>query len=119
MPSSFPASGHSVQRLADISNDIVNIFDADGNAYKIFTDACSSELILAELSVGSGRRMAGQGFGVADIDQPQNHLKSVDKLGAGRSTSSLMPKLRIPEAFPPVIFWQGCPGICRRRGPRN
>src|SRR3546814_7886066 len=68
--------------LVDIDNDVVDMLDADRQAHEILGHAGAGELFRVELAVCRRRRMAGERFRVADIDQPQDHLEPVDELCA-------------------------------------
>ena len=55
-----------LEALLEISNDIIDVFGADGDADEIFGDAGVSALGFGELFVGCGPGVDGEGFGVAD-----------------------------------------------------
>lgn len=56
----------SFKALLEISNDIINVFGADGDADEIFGDAGVDALGFGKLFVRCGPGVDGQGFGVAD-----------------------------------------------------
>lgn len=58
-----------IQRLTDIRNDVVDVFDADGKPHHILTHPGTFQLLRTELAMGRGGWMAGQRLGVTDIDQ--------------------------------------------------
>src|SRR3546814_9470199 len=89
--------------LVDIDNDVVDMLDADRQAHEILGHAGAGELFRVELAVCRRRRMAGERFRVADIDQPQDHLEPVDELCARflrseEHTSELQSLMRISYA---------------------
>src|SRR3546814_7662615 len=87
--------------LVDIDNDVVDMLDADRQAHEILGNAGAGELFRVELSVCRRRRMAGERFRVADIDQPQDHLEPVDELCA-RFLSALDAEVQNAGALSPV-----------------
>src|SRR5690606_29491226 len=68
--------------LVDIGDDVVDMLDAHRNAHQVFRNASPRQLFRAELAVRGRSRVAGQRLGVADIDQPQDHVQRVDELAA-------------------------------------
>src|SRR5690606_29878241 len=68
--------------LVNVGDDVVDVLDAHRNPHKVLGDAGGGEFFGVELAVGCRGRVAGQGFGVADIDQTIDHLEAVDELAA-------------------------------------
>lgn len=54
------ASGHTVKRLADIGDDVVNVLDTNRYPNKVRADARGRQLVSIQLPVSRGSRMAGQ-----------------------------------------------------------
>src|SRR3546814_19517260 len=79
------------------------MLDADRQAHEILGHAGAGELFRVELAVCRRRRMAGERFRVADIDQPQDHLERVDELCA-RFLSALDAEAQMPAPFTMVIL---------------
>src|SRR5690606_8269998 len=71
-----------LQCLADVGKNVVDVLDADGQPHHVPAHACLEQLLVVQLTMGSGGRVAGQGAGIADVDQPQDHLQGVDEPAA-------------------------------------
>ena len=54
------------EALLEISNDIIDVFGADGDADEIFGDAGVDTLGFGKLFVRGGPGVDGEGFGVTD-----------------------------------------------------
>jgi hypothetical protein len=66
----------------DVGDDVVDVLDAHRDAHQILRDAGARQFLGVELAVRGRGRVAGERLGVADVDQPQDHLQRVDELGA-------------------------------------
>ena len=69
--------------LVDVGEDVVDVLDADGEAYEFGGDASGGLLFGGELGMGGSGRMNGEAAGVADVGQVGEQLKLVDKLLTG------------------------------------
>ncbi len=75
------------QRLVQIPQDIVDIFQTDAQTDKVGSDAGGEHLVFVELAVRGGDRVDGQALGVAYIGKMAQELEVVDKLFAGLDSS--------------------------------
>ena len=55
------------QGLGQVGDDVVGVFDADGEADQVGGDPGCEELLVAQLAVGVARRMEDAGTGVGDM----------------------------------------------------
>lgn len=70
-----------LQSLIEIGYNVVDVFDADGEADEFGADAACQLLFSVELGVGGGGRVDGEGFGVAEVGNVGEHLEGVDEFG--------------------------------------
>src|ERR1700761_2315008 len=78
------------QSLVDVVDDVVDVLDADGQADRLRPDAGLHQLLVGQLAVGGGGRMDGEGFGVAQIEQPLDELERIEE-GQSRLVAPLGP----------------------------
>ena len=63
------------------------MLNANGQANHVFADASFFQLLRRELAVRGAGGVGGQCFGIADIDQTQNHLKRILEACAACATA--------------------------------
>src|SRR5271156_4914295 len=71
------------ERLIKISNDVVDMLDADAEPDGLRPHARRDLLLRRHLAMGRRGRMAGERLGVADIDQAFDQLEGVVELRSG------------------------------------
>src|SRR5690606_41808052 len=67
------------QCLFDVSQDVVDMLDADGQPYQIFAGAGRGQFFGVKLPVRGGGGVACLRFVIADIDKKMNQLQGVDE----------------------------------------
>ena len=77
------------------------MLDADGQPDQILRHPGAGQLLGIQLAVRGTRRMAGQGLGIADVDQA-HHQQSASMNRAPASMPPSMPKQRIEAGVPPM-----------------
>lgn len=80
-------SGCGCESLVEIGEDVVDVFDADGESNQLGRDACRALLVLGELGMSSRGRLDRKGFRVADVGEVFEKLEGIDEFRAGRSTA--------------------------------
>ncbi len=73
-----PSNG--IQGLAQVADDVVDIFRSDGQADEVGRDSRGSLLFGSELLVSRARRVDDQRFAVANIGQVREQLHVIDQL---------------------------------------
>ncbi len=76
----------------------------------------SGQFLRVELAVGGGRRVAGQGLGVADVDQAHHQLQRVDEARAGGAAALDAEGQARRRAAPQVAPGQGVLGVVGEAG---
>src|SRR5690606_154999 len=71
------------QRLLQIGNDVIDIFDADGKTHHFRPGASGDALLVRQLTVRGGGRMDDQRARIADIGEVREQFEGLDKLDAG------------------------------------
>ena len=103
-----------VQRLSQVPQDVVNVFDADGESHKVWRDAGGQLLLGRKLLVGRRGRMDGQRFGIAHVGQVRKELQALDEaptglrpaLDAKAQDSALSPGQVLLGQFVRGMVWQ-------------
>src|SRR5579863_5255986 len=65
------------ERLVEIGDDVIDVLDADAQAYGLRPDACDALLLGRHLPVRGRGRMAGERLGVAEVHQALEELERV------------------------------------------
>src|SRR5689334_15676148 len=73
----------SLNSLGKVPDQIVEIFDADGETDEVLRDSGGELLLVGELLVGGRGRVDDQALGVSEIGQMGEDLDGVDELGPG------------------------------------
>lgn len=68
------------QRLLDVRQDVFHIFDADGEAYQVRSDACLLQLLVAQLTVRVAGRVEHTGARVRHVRHDADHLQAVHEV---------------------------------------
>lgn len=76
------APSHLCQRLLQIGFDVVDVFDADGQAHHVVRHAGFLHFFGGELAVRGGGGVAGEAFAVAYVDQARDQFQGVLKARA-------------------------------------
>src|SRR6202166_4956667 len=71
------------QCLIEIPQNVLNFFDAHGEADHVVADATSAFFVVAQLLVRRRRRMYPQTLGIADVSQMRKKLQAFDETLAG------------------------------------
>ena len=99
--------------LCQVGQNVVDMFQSDRQTHHIFPNPCGSQFCCIQLPVGSRCGVAGQGFGIADFDQPFYLFKRVVVLRAG-DVSALDAERQDAGGFSPHVFLcQGMLGVIR------
>ena len=69
--------------MVNVGEDVVDVLDADAESNQSRGDARSGLLLIAELGVGRGGGMNGEGTGVADVGEVGEEFEALDKLLTG------------------------------------
>lgn len=69
--------------MFQVSDEVVDVLDADGEAHHVFRNAGGFEFLSIQLAVRGARWMGRKRFGVADIDEAGEKSQGVDKFAAG------------------------------------
>ena len=80
-PQGSPLTRRS-QRLINIRHQVIDMLDANRQADHVDTDAGFGHFCRGQLAVGGAGRVAGERFGVADVDQAGDQLQRVDETPA-------------------------------------
>src|SRR6202521_3242541 len=67
------------QRLIEVPQNILDLFDSDGQPHHVVRDAASLLLLVAQLLMRRGRRMNHQTLSVADVGQMGEQLQTFYK----------------------------------------
>ena len=73
--------------MVEIGEDVVDVFDADGESDELGRNAGGKQLLLAELRVGGGRRVDRERLCVADVGEVFEELEGVDEFCSRRGTA--------------------------------
>src|SRR5882724_1400519 len=76
-----------VEGLIEVADDVVDVFDADAEADHLGSHPGLALLLQRHLSMGGRGRVAGQGLGVAHVDEPLDEPQRVVELLAGLEPS--------------------------------
>src|SRR4051812_16468513 len=76
----------AVQRLVEVVEDVVEVFDPDADAHEARQHAAGEQLLLAELRVGGGRGMDDERLRIPDIGQVARQVHALDEALPDRST---------------------------------
>ena len=71
---------NTLEGLADIRDNIIDIFNASGYPHKISTDTGRRQFRLVQLTVSGRCRVTGQRLGITNVDETKNHLQRIDEL---------------------------------------
>ena len=75
-----------VERLTQICNDIVDVFDPDAEPNHLGHHAGPALLFGRHLSMSRRSRVTGQRLRIAEIDEPRHQLQSIVEFHCGRKT---------------------------------
>ena len=75
-------SRYGLQSLVDVGKDIIDVFDADGEAHEFGADPSGGLCLFGELRVGRGRRVNGQALRIADVGEVRKEFQVLDKLAS-------------------------------------
>ena len=70
----------NTQRLVQIPQDVLNVFNADAEADEVGRDASCDQLVFGELAVGRAGWVNGQALGVTDVGDVAKELQVVDEV---------------------------------------
>ena len=102
-PVQIGAALDSLQRLLQIGFQIVDVFDADGQAHHVLGHACKHQFLRSQLAVRGGRRMAGERLGIAYVYETSEQLQRILELRACRCTA-LDAECQYPRGTPAQVF---------------
>ena len=68
-----------LQRLLDVGDDVVHVFDADGEADEVGSDAGLAELLVGELTMGVAGWMEDTAAGIGYVGDDADELQTVHK----------------------------------------
>ena len=72
------------QGLFQIGQDVIDMLDANRQPHQIFANPSLGQFRRRQLAMSGGRRVAGQRFSVADVDQSGDQLQGIDEPGPGQ-----------------------------------
>ena len=105
-----------VQRLIEISDDVIDMLGADRQADRVAADAYIGKLRIGELAVGRGGRVDYKALDIGDIGQQRKDLQMIDELeGLLLATLDVEGEDR-RAAVGEVLLIQGVVGVIRQRG---
>src|SRR6185312_10021721 len=84
----IPGSVRAAERLIEVGEDVVDVLDPDAQPDHLGPNAGLLLFFGGHLAVGRRRGMAGERFGVADIDEALEQLEAVIEALAGLEPSS-------------------------------
>ena len=93
------ASRRGLQRLVEVSEDVVDVLEADREAHVVLRHAGRELLFGPELRVGGRRRMNRERARVADVGDVIEKLQRVDETFAGFDAALQLKPTRPP--YPP------------------
>ena len=71
------------ERLVDVGEDVVDVFDADGEADEVGGDAGGPELVVGELAVGGAGGVQDAGARVGDVRHDGRELEAIHEARGG------------------------------------
>ncbi len=75
--------GRRRQRLVEVGEDVIDVFDADREADEFGGDSGGALLFLVELGMSGGGRVDRQRFGIADVGEVFEKFEGIDEFRAG------------------------------------